>query len=53
MVEELAVNAVEKKIGPIEGIPTTVVVDRQGNIKYVHVGYADKAEFEKIIKKYL
>lgn len=48
-----AVNAVEKKIGPIEGIPTTVVVDRQGNIKYVHVGYADKAEFEKIIKKYL
>ena len=48
-----AVNAVEKKIGSIEGIPTTIVVDRQGNIRYVHVGYADKAEFEKIIKKYL
>ena len=48
-----AVNAVEKKIGAIEGIPTTIIVDRQGNIRYVHVGYADKAEFEKIIKKYL
>lgn len=48
-----AVSSVEKKIGAIEGIPTTIVVDRQGNIRYVHVGYADKAEFEKIIKKYL
>ncbi|MGM9991906.1 MAG: TlpA family protein disulfide reductase [Candidatus Bruticola sp.] len=48
-----AIKAVEQKIGEIQGIPTTLIIDRQGNIRYCHVGYADKEVFEKIIKKYL
>ncbi|MGM9999132.1 MAG: TlpA family protein disulfide reductase [Candidatus Bruticola sp.] len=48
-----AMQAVEQKIGEIQGIPTTLIIDRQGNIRYCHIGYADKEEFEKIIKKYL
>lgn len=44
-----AVRAFQEKIGEIRGIPTTLVVDRQGNIVYKHVGYAPKEEFERII----
>lgn len=45
--------AFEKIIGKIEGIPTTCVVDRKGQIVWVHTGYADKAAFEKVIKPLL
>lgn len=36
--------------GGIEGIPTTFIIDRTGNIVRKHVGYASKAEFEADIK---
>lgn len=39
--------------GGIEGIPTTFVIDRQGNIVKRHVGYGSKAEFESAIKPLL
>lgn len=42
-----------KVIGPVEGIPTTLIVDRQGKIVTKHVGYADQAFFEAQIKKLL
>lgn len=47
------VAAFEKIIGKIEGIPTTVVVDKKGNIVWMHTGYADKADFEKVVKPLL
>lgn len=43
----------EKLIGPIEGIPTTLVLDRKGQIVYKHVGYGSPEEFEKVIKPLL
>ncbi len=39
----------EKVIGTLEGIPTTVVVNRQGNIVYSHVGYAPQETFENLV----
>lgn len=38
-----------KKVGEIEGLPTTLVVDRSGKIVYKHVGYGSPEEFEKVI----
>jgi thiol-disulfide isomerase/thioredoxin len=43
----------EPLIGAIEGIPTTLVVDRKGQIVYKHVGYGSPEEFEKILKPLL
>ena len=43
----------QKLIGEIKGIPTTVVIDRKGQIIYKHVGYGSYEEFEKIIKPLL
>lgn len=39
--------------GGIEAIPTTFVIDRQGNIVHVHPVYADEATFEAEIKSLL
>jgi thiol-disulfide isomerase/thioredoxin len=39
-------EAVVSAFGGIEGIPTTFIIDRVGNIVRKHVGYAPKAEFE-------
>jgi thiol-disulfide isomerase/thioredoxin len=39
----------EKKIEAIEGIPTTLVIDRSGKIVYKHVGYGSPEDFEKVI----
>lgn len=36
--------------GGIEGIPTTFVVDRKGNILSKHVGSVTEQEFEKMVK---
>jgi thiol-disulfide isomerase/thioredoxin len=38
-----------KQVGEIEGLPTTLVIDRKGTIVYRHVGFAPPEEFEKII----
>jgi peroxiredoxin len=43
------VEKFQKVIGEIQGIPTTLVVDRSGNIVYKHVGYAPPEDFEKVI----
>lgn len=43
------VEAFEKQIGSIEGIPTTLVLDRKGKIVYKHVGFGSKESFEKVI----
>lgn len=37
----------------IRGIPTTLMVNREGGIESVHVGYRSKDAFEKEIKKLL
>lgn len=42
-----------KQVGDIEGLPTTLVIDRKGTIIYRHVGYGSPEEFEKIILKHL
>ena len=44
------IDKFQKLIGDIEGIPTTIVLNRKGQIIYKHVGQGEKAEFEKIIK---
>ena len=36
--------------GGIEGIPTTFVIDRKGNIATRHVGYMDDKTFEQLVK---
>lgn len=46
-------EAVTSAFGGIEGIPTTFIIDRTGNIVRKHVGYAPKAEFEADIKPLL
>ena len=44
------VEQFQEKIGVIEGLPTTLVIDRKGTIVYKHVGYASPEEFEKVIQ---
>jgi len=40
----------ETLIGPIDGYPTTLIIDREGRIVYKHVGYASMEDFEAILK---
>lgn len=47
------VKLFEKSIGEIKGIPTTLVIDRKGNIVFKHVGFAPKEDFEKVVKPLL
>ncbi len=44
---------ISRDYGGIEGIPTTFVIDRQGNIVSKHIGYVDKAQFERELKPLL
>jgi peroxiredoxin len=39
--------------GGVEALPTTFVIDRQGRIASVHVGLANKKDFEDAIEKLL
>lgn len=60
-VEKMGINysivlgdeTIVSAFGGIEGIPTTFIIDRAGNIVRKHVGYAPKAEFEADIKPLL
>jgi thiol-disulfide isomerase/thioredoxin len=60
-VKRLAVNypivigneKVAEAYGGIDAIPTTFVIDRQGRIMSRHMGYDDKAVFEKEIQSLL
>ena len=37
---------VKDSFGPLVGFPTTILIDREGNICHSHVGYAPKQQFE-------
>ncbi|MFN0159054.1 MAG: TlpA family protein disulfide reductase [Bacteroidota bacterium] len=39
--------------GGIEGIPTTFIVDKEGNLAAKHVGMMSKADFEKFVTEHL
>ncbi|HVE39385.1 MAG TPA: TlpA disulfide reductase family protein [Planctomycetota bacterium] len=47
------VDQFQKVVGEISGIPTTLVIDRKGQIVYKHVGYAAPEDFEKVFKSLL
>ena len=42
-----------KDYGGIMGLPTSFIIDRKGNIREKHIGYADKSAFEEKIKALL
>ena len=44
---------VAEQYGNIESIPTTFIVDKDGNIVGRHIGYMKKEDFEKAIQSYL
>ncbi len=46
----VADETLETAYGQIDAIPTTFVVDKHGNIVDKHVGYMDRASFEKLVK---
>jgi len=46
-------EAVTTAFGGVEAIPTTLVVDRQGNIRYRKVGAEDHAAFEQRVLPWL
>ncbi len=47
----IATEEVEKSYGGIEAIPTTFILDREGNIVARYVGLQDKATFVKHLDK--
>lgn len=42
-------DAIQEAYGPIWGLPTTFIIDRQGRICKKHMGLTQKAQFEKEI----
>ncbi|MGE0495389.1 MAG: TlpA family protein disulfide reductase [Vulcanimicrobiota bacterium] len=44
------VRSLVERVGPVESIPTTLVVNRQGNIVFRHNGYLPPDELEKVVK---
>ena len=44
---------VQEAFGPIYGIPTTIVINRDGEICKRHMGFSSKEQFEKEIKALL
>ena len=44
---------VAQAYGGIQAIPTTFIVDRQGNVVKRHMGYLSKEAFEEVIRPYL
>ena len=49
----IATQEIVSSFGGIRGIPTTYILDKQGNIAKKWVGYQDKAVFEKEIQTLL
>jgi tartrate dehydratase beta subunit/fumarate hydratase class I family protein len=50
MLDELTAQVVEQF--EVIAMPTTVVVDRDGNMRYLHQGYksGDEAKYQKMVK---
>jgi peroxiredoxin len=46
-------EAYGQKFSTISAVPTTYIIDREGNVVEVIVGMRDKATFETAVKKYL
>lgn len=49
----MGTQQVAAAFGGMEGVPTTFIMDRRGNIVFKHVGYAPSSVFEDTIKKLL
>lgn len=49
----LASEKVINDFGTFKGIPTTFIIDRQGQIVRRHMGYANRKTFEKEIQPLL
>jgi peroxiredoxin len=47
------INSFQGLIGEMSGIPTTVVISRNGRIVYKHEGYGSPEDFEKVIQPLL
>jgi thiol-disulfide isomerase/thioredoxin len=50
---EAEVAKFERLVGPIDGYPTTLVINKVGTIVYKRMGYGSPEEFEKIIRPLL
>jgi peroxiredoxin len=46
-------NAISNLYGGVSGIPTTFIIDKQGNIRKSFEGFTRKSVFEEEIKKLL
>ena len=44
---------VSKKFGQVNAIPTSFIVDREGNIRDKHIGFRDAEDMEAVIKSLL
>ena len=49
----MAEDDVVEAFGPMDGFPTTFVIDRDGNIRERKTGVEDTASFERTLLKYL
>lgn len=49
----MASGGIENAFGKFDGIPTTFIVDRHGNLRAMDIGYASAQEFEDRVKPYL
>src|SRR6185295_4366113 len=47
------IDEFQNLIGEIKGIPTTIVINKKGQIVYKHVGYGSPEDFEKVFKPLL
>ena len=44
---------VEEAFGPMWGLPTSIIIDREGKVATKHSGIASKEQFEQAIKALL
>jgi peroxiredoxin len=49
----MADEKIVKEFGSVEAVPTTFIIDREGRIAGKHIGFAEKAVFEREIKSLL
>jgi thiol-disulfide isomerase/thioredoxin len=49
----LADDTIQRAVGGVDVLPTTLVIDRQGHIVKEHIGFTNKTEFETEVKALL